>query len=379
MKTLLLLAQKTWYEFGEDNASQMAAAITYYVLFAIVPLTMFLVSIASMAMLDDERRSNAVEAIEDHLGVVPEDVSIALADGAASTVGGRYGASALEEVEEELMGLNDSADRAERTMVAETIEAGEPVDISGYELEPDELEIRSESVISETLSGVTGASAPLGITGFITLAFSASIAFMAVRRSLNFVWKVPHRPFAQQRIMELSMLIGLALLLSASVATTVVVQVLRELNDGSQSPFTSLDGVLWLALGFLLPWALTFLLVLLAYWFVPNARNSFSDVWLGAILAAVALEILKYGYGVYVVNFSRYGAVYGALGGILIFMFLIWLASYIFLMGAELASEYPKVMKGAYSQTELQRTGTGSLRLGDKVREALRGMFFSKR
>ena len=48
MKTLLLLVEKTWYEFGEDNASQMAAAITYYVLFALVPLTIVILSSATI-------------------------------------------------------------------------------------------------------------------------------------------------------------------------------------------------------------------------------------------------------------------------------------------------------------------------------------------
>ena len=58
----------------------------------------------------------------------------------------------------------------------------------------------------------------------------------------------------------------------------------------------------------------------LAYRFVANAPALLGDVWLGALLASLAIETLKYGYGVYVVNFSSYGAAYGALGGFLLFM-----------------------------------------------------------
>ena len=75
MKTLLLLVQKTWYEFGDDNASQMAAAITYYVLFAVVPLMIFLLSIATVA-LDEEREDDVTTAVEDYLNIVPEDINI---------------------------------------------------------------------------------------------------------------------------------------------------------------------------------------------------------------------------------------------------------------------------------------------------------------
>jgi membrane protein len=141
-------------------------------------------------------------------------------------------------------------------------------------------------------------------------------------------------------------------LLGGSIAATTITQILRELNGGSQNPLTSDTGILWFLLGYLLPWALTFILLLFAYRFVPNAHNKFRDTWLAALLASVAIEALKYGYGVYVVNFSNYGAAYGALGGFLLFMFFVWLSSYVFLIGAEVASEYPNVMRGNYSDDE---------------------------
>ena len=147
------------------------------------------------------------------------------------------------------------------------------------------------------------------------------------------------------------------------------------MNEGAQNPIAE-SGVLWLAFGYLLPWALTFALVLLAYRFVPNAPTSFRDVWLGALLASLAIETLKYGYGVYVVNFSSYGAAYGALTGVLLFMFFAWLASYIFLMGAELASEYPKVMRADNSNHDSDQAATRSLR--DTVIASIRGLFVAK-
>ena len=371
---LLQLALKAWEAFGKDNASQMSAAIAYYVLFAVVPLTMFLVTIVNVA-LPEETREDATVWIEDFLNVDPQDVSILLTEDAKDSVVEQYGTEALVDIERELTALNESDERAEeRLTLAATIEAQEPVTVAGYQLASGDLMARSESFISQTMRGAADAAVPLGAFGLVVLAFSATIAFSAIRRSLNFVWKVPHRPFAQQRIMELSMLIGLILLLGGSVAATTITQILRELGDGAQNPLIA-SGLLWFALGYFLPWTLTFALVLAAYRFVPNAPNYFGDVWLGALLASLAIETLKYGYGVYVVNFSSYGAAYGALTGILLFMFFVWLSSYIFLIGAEVASEYPNVMQASASDEDSQADARS---LPQRMLALVKGLFVAE-
>ncbi len=374
VRALPQLALQAWEAFGKDNASQMSAAIAYYVLFAVVPFTMFLVIVVNVA-LPDESREDATAWIEDFLNVTPNEVSLALVDDAADSIAAQYGTDALAEIERELAAMNESDERAEeRLALAATLEAQEAVTIAGYQIQPDELDVRSESFISETMKGAADAAVPLGVIGFVLMAFSASIAFTAIRRSLNFVWKVPHRPFVQQRIMELSMLTGLILLLGGSVAATTITQILREQGDGAQNPLIA-SGLLWFALGYLLPWLLTFTLLLLAYRFVPNASTSFRDVWLGAMLASLAIETLKYGYGVYVVNFSSYGAAYGALAGVLLFMFFVWLSSYIFLIGAEVASEYANVMRATPTVEESQADGRS---LRDTIFALIKGLFVAE-
>ena len=52
MKTLWLLIRRTVQEYGDDNCSHMAAAISYYVLFSIIPLAIFTVSIFGLVVRD---------------------------------------------------------------------------------------------------------------------------------------------------------------------------------------------------------------------------------------------------------------------------------------------------------------------------------------
>jgi uncharacterized BrkB/YihY/UPF0761 family membrane protein len=46
IRLLPLLAKRSVQEFLDDNCTQMAAAISYYVLFSVFPLLIFLVGIA---------------------------------------------------------------------------------------------------------------------------------------------------------------------------------------------------------------------------------------------------------------------------------------------------------------------------------------------
>lgn len=377
IKKFVVLIQRTWQAFGEDNASQMAPAITYYVLFALVPLSMFLFSIANAVALSDENIDDTIERVEDYLNVTPQDIRIDLREDAIPDVEAQYGPEAVVEIEAELEAINESDDRAqEEAALAEAIETGTQVTVAGYELGAEDVEVLADSIIGETLRGVASASTTLGVVELVTLAFSASIGYMAVRRSLNVVWGVTPRPFAQQRVMELSMLVGCVVLLGSSLFVTAAAQVLRDASDGDQNPLAFAEGTLWFAFGYLLPWALTFCLVLLAYRFVPNAPNTFRDVWLGAAIATTAIELLKYGYAIYLANFEKFDAVYGALAGVLILMFFVYMAAYIFLLGAELASEYPKLVGGDHSTDEADAVEGRSL--WDTVIASIRGLFLAE-
>src|SRR5947207_5353329 len=96
------------------------------------------------------------------------------------------------------------------------------------------------------------------------------------------------------------------------------------------------------ALGVLLPAVLSFTAFLLLYREMPNVRHRTSDVWPGALLATVLFELSKHGFAFYVSHFNNYQAVYGVLGGVMLFMLWAYLAAVILLIGAEFASEFEK-------------------------------------
>ncbi len=70
-------------------------------------------------------------------------------------------------------------------------------------------------------------------------------------------------------------------------------------------------------------------------------------------------------------NFAHYNAIYGSLGAVIAFMFFVYLAGQLFLLGAEIASEWPRV------RDELEREGPAQngQPLLSQIRAALRGLW----
>ena len=88
---------------------------------------------------------------------------------------------------------------------------------------------------------------------------------------------------------------------------------------GPQAQAGALEPVmLWILL-------FSFLTFLVLYRFLPNTEVRFNDVWLGALLAALAFEGAKWAFVWYVGSFAHYNVVYGSVGAILALLTWVYL------------------------------------------------------
>ncbi len=367
LSRLWLLTKRTVQEYGNDNCSHMAAAISYYVLFSIIPLTIFTVSIFGLIVRDDDLQQDIAADIVDFLNV-EEGVPLLEPDEAA--ISDLYGREAVAEVQAAIEDLDD--DDAE-TLAAQLEEDGS-ITLAGFGLTSDEVDVRADNIVTDTLEGVADVSGALTIVGLVGMGWAASAMFGAIRKSLNIAWDTGgHRPVVQQKLIDLSLVVGIGVLLAASIAGTAALQTLQKLSDENLGPLSEGSGFFWSVLPLFLPAVFTFLVFLVLYHYVPNITTRVRDIWPGALLATILFELLKNLFALYIANFNNYAGAYGALGGLLLFLLWTYVTSNILLIGAEVAAEYPRVMRGDYDNLPPgpQRS------LTENVRRAVRNLFLS--
>ena len=109
---------------------------------------------------------------------------------------------------------------------------------------------------------------------------------------------------------------------------------------------------------------------------MPNTRVKLRDVWLGALVAALLFEVTKFGFSIYLETLGQSNAVFGALGGVAIFLFWVFISSNILLFGAEVAAEYPRVRRGDYDSAEDEGPSEPLL---DRLWRSVRRLFIADR
>jgi membrane protein len=308
LKTVILLSRRSVEEFFDDNCTQMAAAISYYVLFSLFPLLIFLVGAMGLFLQDSKLQDEIISAVLDFI---------------------------------------PSTDEEGRDDVTEAVR-----DVAGV------------------------GSGALGVFGLIGMAWSGSNMFGVIRRSLNEAYDLEfRRPFVQQKLLDLTMVVGLGFFFLASIGATAFLRTVREFSDdmGFLGEAAQSAGFAWDTASFLIPLGLSFVAFLVMYWVVPATNVRPRDAWPGALVAAVLFEAGKVGFTIYLQNFGNYDVVFGSLGAVAAFLFWVFVSANILLFGAEVASEYPRVLRGDYPEDERKP----AVPLRERIVTQLRSLFVS--
>jgi membrane protein len=171
--------------------------------------------------------------------------------------------------------------------------------------------------------------------------FGASIVFVQLKTALNQIWGIVPRP--NQNILFLLRTHGLAFasvmtlglfLVSLTIATTILGS-LRTLIFGQESAlartFPALDVLISIVI-FTVAFALIFKIL-------PDAQIAWRDVWLGALITAIAFTIGEFFLGLYLSR-SSFSSFYGVAGSVIVLMVWIFYSSQILLFGAAFTKAY---------------------------------------
>ena len=188
----------------------------------------------------------------------------------------------------------------------------------------------ADSATRTTAIGAAG----IGATSILLL--------VTVEDQLNLIWRVTApRPWVQRLLAYWTLITLGPLLIGVSLSLSTYFEIAaRQAGFGEQA-------LAWLASSWLhglaraVPALLEFIALTLLYGLIPNCAVRWRDGALGAMIATLAIEILKIGFSIYISATSFYNTVYGALAVIPIFLLWMYISWMAVLVGAVVAAALP--------------------------------------
>ena len=297
---LLWSASAAVAKYQADRCAQLAAAISYNILLSLVPLFIFLGSVAGLVLQDSERRQNLIDYL------------------------------------------------VERFPLSE--EAG--VDLQ------------------RILSDLPTPASVIGVMSVAAILWSASGMMASVRVGLTAALDDGSgRPFFRSKLVDVLLVLSVAVLLLVSFGLSLVVNAVEQWSETLAAELDPAGFEQGSVLGVVVPPIFTFVAFLLLYRLVPPGRPRFRDLWLGALVAAVAAELVKVGFSYYLATVATYDLLYGSLGSLFAFLVVVYLQASVFLFGGELAAAWSR--SGAAPNIAPSR----HVSVPRRLLEAARGLF----
>jgi membrane protein len=192
----------------------------------------------------------------------------------------------------------------------------------------------SNTVISN-LTQFASKAKSLSAVGAVALLFTSSAMMNMIERIFNQIWRVRQQRPILQRVMVYWALLTFGPILFGLSLTVTSQLFLATSGLADVAPFFS--ALFYTVVSV----ALTTGAYTLLYTAVPNRYVDWRDAVWGALVAALAFEIAKRGFGVFIRQFPTYTLIYGALAALPLFLVWIYVSWLITLLGAVLAASLP--------------------------------------
>lgn len=180
----------------------------------------------------------------------------------------------------------------------------------------------------------------IGILSVAFLLWGALGLFSAINKGINMAWGGPGGPppsFLRDKIIGVVLILFIAIFGLAAVFVGIGAKAVQDLTSSFGSQPASVVGTI---LGIVVPLVFAFIALAVLYKVVPTPNVSFTQVWPGALVAALLWEVLRRLFTFYVTSVARYETAFGPIStGITLIVFL-YFASVILLLGAQIAEAY---------------------------------------
>ena len=184
----------------------------------------------------------------------------------------------------------------------------------------------------------------LGWAGVLGLIWLSAAIFDSMATSLNIIFRSrKKRNFFEAKLMAMAMiplawLVGIASIAISYVMALLIAQpVLLMEKLGISLPTAST-----FLLGYIVPYLITTLFLIVLYRVIPTARIQPAVVMAGSAICAFLLEAAKQFFAWYAANYTRYDVIFGSLEAVVILVVGVFYIALIFLFCAEMISSYQR-------------------------------------
>jgi membrane protein len=193
--------------------------------------------------------------------------------------------------------------------------------------------------VTSQLTAMQEARVQLGVAGSILMVWAAMGVFGAITSAVNHAWGVEKQPsYFKHKMISFVMLVMASLLLLAALA---LVSAINLVEARWFSAVVERHDALRKLQGFAVAWASTFAFIFvvgLVFYFVPNAKVRFRDVWVGAVVTGLAWRGALAGFSWYVRDLSRFDRIHGSVAAVVVFLIWIYTSAVILLYGVEVTA-----------------------------------------
>lgn len=206
---------------------------------------------------------------------------------------------------------------------------------------PPEIRQKAMAIISSRTSEISENITWTAIIGGIGILWTASSLFSVMRDVLNRVFKTKLQVFyVWGKLKDISMVFSVFLFFILSFTSTLIVSIIRQVDQNFLNGFIHDYPILQKSIGFTLAYIFSFVMFYLIYKLVPNGKINTKIALISAGVGAFLWEVLKNLFTYYLLNFANYTAVYGTYAAIVALIFWIYYSSFVFVVGAEVGQIY---------------------------------------
>lgn len=206
---------------------------------------------------------------------------------------------------------------------------------------------RQFDFITTQLDSFRSSMLTFGVAGSLTLVWGSLGVFGAVSTAVNHAWGVEKtRTFWKHRLFSFLMLVVAGLLLIVALLLVWASQLVGA--SWFADVLAQFPGLQVLR-GFAVSNATTAMFIVvvgLVFYFVPNAKVRFRDVWIGAFFTGLLWKGALVGFSWFVSDMSRFTRVNGSIAAVVVFLIWVYTQAVILLYGAEFTAAYARLCRG---------------------------------